>query len=241
MHHLLRFRCRLSTGRSWKDDFDFQAHLDEVKHYNPKYAVAPDIENTEKIHTRLDQADRLNDHAETVIVVPKGVKPTQVPSRFRVGLPAQDRFGGVPWPVWDYRNCDSVHILGGSPKRQQELSHYVNVDSVDTASPLKAARFGDVWDEQWREQGANYYDRIEISMTNLVHHWNDEVDENWINLRRLKVEQPEKCLLPDDRKANPRSKAELCLSNEEEVPFPGREYFYRDDTLSHQEWTEKYR
>lgn len=156
-----------------EDDPSFENHLDVVKRENPTYAVAPDISDASDREETLRKADILNQHAETVIVVPKGVKPDQVPPRFRVGMPAQDRFGGVPWPVWDYRNCDSVHILGGSPNRQQELSHYVNVDSLDTASPLKAAKFGNVWDGKWQESSFNYYDRIEESMWNLIHHWNE--------------------------------------------------------------------
>lgn len=224
-----------------EDDFDFQTHLDVVKREKPRYAVAPDIHSPENFDSTIAKADRLNRHAEVVIVVPKGVKPAKIPSRFRVGLPAQDKFGGVPWPVWDYRNCESVHILGGSPARQNELSHYVSVKSVDTASPLKAAMFGDVWNDGWEEEGFNYYDRVEQSMLNLRKEWNERVDENELNNRRLEVELPEKCPLPDERVADPRGREELCLKTSEEVPFPGRAYFYRDDTLSHREWRQKYR
>lgn len=224
-----------------EESFEFQDHLDVVKQHNPKYAVAPDIRNDEEFDSAISKASELNRHAKTVIVVPKGVKPKRVPSRFRVGLPAQDRFGGVPWPVWDYRNCSSVHILGGSPTRQNELAHYVSVDSVDTASPLKAARFGDVWDGGWNEEGYNYYDRIERSMGNLVKEWNERVNESRTNLCRLEVPQPDPCPVPEDRIAHPRGKEDLCLGPGEEVPFPGREYFYRDDTLTHSEWKKQYR
>jgi hypothetical protein len=224
-----------------EDDFEFSTHLDVVKRENPRYAVAPDIQSAEDFDSTIAQADLLNRHAEVVIVVPKGVKPKRIPSRFRVGLPAQDRFGGVPHPVWDYRNCESVHILGGSPARQEELSHYVSVKSVDTASPLKAAKFGDVWDSGWEERGHNYYDRIERSMLNLMKKWNERVDETDLNLRRLEVELPEKAPISDERVADPRGRETLCLNGDDEVPFPGRAYFYRDDTLSHREWKEKYR
>ncbi len=218
-----------------EDDFDFQAHLNVVKRHNPSYAVAPDIQSPDEFDSVISQADQLDEHAETVIVVPKGVKPNRIPSRFRVGLPAQDRFGGVPWPVWDYRSCGSVHILGGSPARQNELSHYVNVKSVDTASPLKAAQFGSVWNDGWGEEGYNYYDRIERSMGNLVKKWNGEVDEDRINLCKLEVQQPDPCPLPEERKARPRSREQLVLGPNDEKPFPGREYFYREDTLTHRE------
>ncbi len=222
-----------------EDEFSFQDHLNAVKRHEPKYAVAPDIRDDEGYDSTISKADRLRQHAETVIVVPKGVKPDRVPSRFRVGLPAQDRFGGVPWPVWDYRNCESVHILGGSPARQNELSHYVAVESVDTASPLKAAQFGNVWDGKWQEKGHNYYDRIERSMGNLLKHWNERVDEGRLNLRRLEIQQPDPCLLPEDRLAEPQSREQMCLREDEEKPFPGREYFYRNDTLTHNQLSQK--
>lgn len=224
-----------------EDDFVFEAHLDVVKREQPKYAVAPDISNAENFDSRICKADLLNRHAEIVIVVPKAVKPDRVPNRFRVGLPAQDRFGGVPWPIWEYRNCNTVHILGGSPNRQKELQHYANVGSIDTASPLKAATFGNVWDGKWTEDGFNYYDRIERSMLNLKKEWNEEIDDRQINLRRLEVELPEKCPLPFERKAKPRGREDLCLEKDEDVPFPGRAYFYRDDTLTNREWRDEYR
>lgn len=224
-----------------EDEFEFEDHLNVVKQHSPKYAVAPDIHDSENYDLVISKADLLNRHAEIVIVVPKGVKPSRIPSRFRVGLPAQDRFGGVPWNVWQYRNCKSVHILGGSPARQNELSHYVNVHSVDTASPLKAAQFGDVWNGGWEEKGHNYYDRVERSMGNLLKHWNERVNEDRVNLCRLEVQQPDPCPVPEKRTARPQSKEQLCLGPGEEVPFPGREYFYRDDTLSYSEWKAEYR
>lgn len=225
-----------------EDDFEFEDHLNVVKREEPTYAVAPDIHTDETLDSAIAKADRLNRHAEIVIVVPKGVKPDKVPSRFRVGLPAQDRFGGVPWPVWEYRNCSSVHILGGSPNRQEELAHYVNVDSVDTASPLKAAQFGDVWENgEWSEQGSNYYERVERSMIGLLNQWEEKVDKDKLHRRRRAMEMPETPnLMPDELKAEPPSREELCIGPNEDRPFPGREYFYRDDTLSYQEYQEQY-
>lgn len=58
---------------------------------------------------------------------------------------------------------------------------------------------------------------------------------------RLLVQQPDPCPVPDERKARPRSRDQLCLGGDEDVPFPGRAYFYRDDTLSYTEWMEEYR
>lgn len=219
-----------------EDDVSFEDHIETVKEESPRYAVAPDISDSDEFDSTIAKADRLNRHADVVIVVPKDVKPARVPNRFRVGLPAQDKFGGVPWNVWEYRNCRSVHILGGSPNRQFELDNYANVRSVDTASPLKAAQFGNVWNEKWSEEGENYYDRIERSMLNLQGEWNERLDEDRLNRKRREVPLPEKCNLPDHRKANPPSREEMCLGGDEEKPFPGREFFVRDDTISYTTW-----
>ena len=232
-------------------DEKWTRHLEVVKRERPKYAVAPDINAVNPYESVIPKADQLRRYAEVVIVVPKAVPPSRVPDRFRVGLPAQKRFGGNPHNVWEYRHCPSVHILGGSPKTQFELSNYVQVDSVDTSSPLKAAEFGSVWigspdnsGSNWGEVGSNYYERIERSMNNLFEAWNQDerLNEDRINRARREVEMPQiPTIMPDELKARPQSRDELCIGAEEEHPFPGREYFYRDDTLSYSEWLEEYR
>lgn len=224
-----------------EDNPNWERHLELVKKEKPKYAVAPDVSEDRDLNEVLHKAHQLDQYANTVIVIPKNVKPDAIPPTFRVGVPAQEKFGGVPWPVWEYRDVGDVHILGGSPERQRELSHYMDVKSVDTASPLKGAQFGRVWKDGWSEEGYNYYDRIERSMENLLRFWQEDVDENQVNLQKLEIEQVEKCPLPNERKARPRDREDLCLGGNEEVPFPGRAYFYRDDTLSHSEWQDEFR
>jgi hypothetical protein len=219
-----------------EDDPDFERHLNAVKRENPKYAVAPDIQTPDDLLPVLSKADTLANHAEIVIVVPKGVKPDKIPSRFRVGIPAQEEFGGVPWPIWEYRNCRSCHILGGSPNIQFELENYVNVHSVDSASPLKGASYGDVWDGVWSEGGHNYYDRIERSMNNILREWNPNVNEARVNAARRSIKQPDSCPLPKRRKAKPPTRQEMCIAPDEEKPFPGREFFERRDTIDYSDY-----
>ena len=119
------------------------------------------------------------------------------------------------------------------------------VHSVDTASPLKAAQFGSVWQgDKWGEDGYNYYDRIERSIENGLKSCNpdERVDSAFLNRRRREVEHPQApSLLEPERKARPPSREEMCIGPNEEHPFPGREYFYRDDTLSYAEWKDEYR
>lgn len=222
-----------------EDEVAWRRHLNLARREQPEIAVAPDVTGERGLEAVLDKADQLATHASTVIVVPKAVSPRQVPDRFRIGLPAQDSYGNVPWPMWEYQQCDSVHLLGGGPQRQQKLAQYVPVESVDTSAPVKAAMFGDVWDGSWREAGNGYYDRIERSAEHLSDWWG-ALDADEVNCRRLQIEPPTGCYRPFERKTKPRSRDQLVLGSDDKRPFPGRAYFYRRDTLSHREYCKHY-
>lgn len=226
-----------------KEDVSFADHLEVVKRERPRYAVAPDIEDGEKLDEILAQADTLAEYAQVVIVVPKDVKPSVVPDRFRVGIPAQERFGGVPWPVWEYYGCGHVHILGGSPQKQKELAvHLESVNSVDSTSPQKGAKFGDVWTgEGWEELDTNYYDRIEQSMNNCLRMWNDEVDESRVRKIRLRIAPPQPVEKGDVTVASaspviePPTREEMVVAPNERTPHPGRAYFEQKNACGYRE------
>jgi len=155
-------------------DAGFEEHLEVVREHEPKLTTAPDVENGRSLEDVVEMADELNRHAEHVIVVPKDCHPTEIPDRFRVGLTA-GRFGSMaPWSVWEYRNVDSVHILGGSPSEQLAIgAHGVSVDSVDSFSLGRRAQFG-IWDDGAKDadDDLDYYDRLELSLNNYVETWN---------------------------------------------------------------------
>jgi hypothetical protein len=129
----------------------FDAHLKVVRSERPKYAVAPDIDERVPMTLALELAEELQQYAETVIVVPKTVLPTDVPSGFRIGMPCQERYGPTPWQWTQYRPCEEVHLLGGSPVKHHEILKYaVPVESIDTSVPVKSAKWGDFWNgRQW--------------------------------------------------------------------------------------------
>jgi len=66
------------------------------------------------------------------------------------------------WKWIDYQDCKSAHLLGGSPSKHREVRKYfINVDSLDTATILKAAQFGSVWsEEKWLDGNNGYYDAV---------------------------------------------------------------------------------
>jgi len=164
-----------------RNDASFDDHLDVVSDVEPGYAVAPDVEDDIPLSDAVNWGDQLLDHADVVIIVPKeNAHPGDVPDRFRVGYTAQPKWGSnAPWGLRDYRDAGDIHLLGGSPSKHSRLARYdVLVRSVDTASPLKAAQFGDVWTVRgWTERPKlTYYERIESSYSNIIDAWNDDRD-----------------------------------------------------------------
>lgn len=182
------------------DSAGYEDHLETVRRERPAVAVAPDLDESRSPAEVYQKADELAQWAETVIVVPKSVHPSEVPNRFRVGVPlanfgedesdteeserfweCDDRYGGdtLKWSWTDFRACDDLHLLGGSPSVQREFSKYVDgVSSVDGASALKGAQVGNVWGpterRDWHPTGEyqmGYYARIRQSVSNIIEVW----------------------------------------------------------------------
>jgi hypothetical protein len=151
---------------------DFDDHLQRVRDIEPRVAVAPDIEKGRTLSEVVEKADILLEYSDSVIVVPKSVPPSEVPRRFRVGVPLADYGSGAPWSIWRYRDCGPVHLLGGGPARQLEVGRHVKVASVDTATLGKTCRFG-YWDgssqdapDEW-----DYRRRLRESLDNYAAVW----------------------------------------------------------------------
>jgi hypothetical protein len=150
----------------------FEAHLRVVKSERPRYAVAPDIDERVSEAEALDMAAELSPYTETVIVDPKTVLPTDVPLGFRVGMPCQERYGPTPWKWTQYRPCEEVHLLGGSPVKHHEiLKYHVPVESLDTSVPVTSAGWGDYWNgRKWANSDREdefFYDCLKLSYRNI--------------------------------------------------------------------------
>jgi len=61
-----------------------------------------------------------------VRVIPERIGSTEI----LLGYSVPTRYGGSPIGLWELGRRP-VHLLGGSPQRQLELSQYLNVVSVD--------------------------------------------------------------------------------------------------------------
>jgi hypothetical protein len=151
-------------------DAGFEEHLAKVREYKPQLTVAPDVEDGRTLDDVLPLADKLAEHADDVIIVPKECHPTEIPDQHRVGLTV-GRFGSMsPWGVWEYRECESVHILGGSPSEQLEVAQCgVPVASADSFSLGRRAKYG-MWDGGAVDapDSMDYYERLLHSLNNFT-------------------------------------------------------------------------
>lgn len=156
-------------------DATFADHLRVVRDTKPSLTVAPDIEQGRTLAEVVTKADILSQYSDSVIVVPKSVHPSEVPDRFRVGVPLADYGSGAPWGAWDYRDCRSLHLLGGGPARQQRAARALppdRIDSLDTATLGKVSRFG-YWNEGTTDalDHWDYRRRLRESLTHYVAAW----------------------------------------------------------------------
>lgn len=146
------------------DDPSVDRHIEVVREQQPKYAVAPDVDADWPLEDALEVADELSRNAQTVIVIPKLVHPSEIPRRFRVGMPFRDNFE-TPLGVntfAEFSSAASVHLLGGNPTDHFAVADRFGLDvgSIDSPTPLAWADFGRVW--LARRRGADEVDELTI-------------------------------------------------------------------------------
>lgn len=152
------------------EDATFSDHLKAVKELQPTLTVAPDIERGREREDVIEKADRLLEHADDVIIVPKDCHPSDVPDRFRVGLTVGSFGSMAPWGAFEYRDCESIHILGGTPTQQLSVVKLgLNIDSMDSYTLGVRAQYG-MWDGKAKDapDGWDYAKRLEESLNNYV-------------------------------------------------------------------------
>lgn len=193
-----RFEIELVDFPFTDPEATFEDHLAVVADEQPEVAVAPDVDQSRDPETVYDQADRLAEHADAVVIVPKAIHPSEIPDRFRVGVPLAnwekrgaedptdwvDPTGQPQFHQWtEYQDAEEVHLLGGSPTVQLEASKYhLSVASVDGSSIFQAAAFGDVWtSEGWQSAHPDvndYYQLVRKSLDNMAVAWADRYGYN---------------------------------------------------------------
>lgn len=127
-------------------NYDFDKHIFALKKCRPHLTVAPDIFDINDLDNTLNQADRLGQYADKVIIVPKdekfiGVLEKTIPNRFIFGYSVPTKYGGTTLSPLEFKR--SVHLLGGRPDVQRKLGDLMNVYSFDCNRFTLDAQFGD--------------------------------------------------------------------------------------------------
>lgn len=132
------------ADQDWKDP-DRPAYMNALQKHKPDMATVLDFERPEQFDEVMSWAEEAAQHVrETVIIIPKfkgsiEMLPEQVKGKKVVlGYSVPTSFGGTPLPISAFGRRP-VHLLGGSPQKQMELTAYCNVVSVDANMTSKMA------------------------------------------------------------------------------------------------------
>ena len=162
----------------WKQ-YSFKRHIEAARATCPQLTVARDVTDASRLVEILDQADRLLEYADNVIVVPKDPKLAdglcnKIPERFLLGYSVPTRYAGteIPLSAFDGR---PVHLLGGRPDHQRQLAGELAVVSIDANRFTLDAGYGDYFDgETFRPHPEGGYERcLEASLQNINALWQD--------------------------------------------------------------------
>lgn len=121
-----------------------QKYIEFIREHQPYIATVLDFERREQLPSILAQAEEIALHVEKLIIIPKFVNSVElIPNKINnreviLGYSVPTKYGRTITPLWEF-GWRKVHLLGGSPQKQYELSHYLNVVSVDGNMMMKMA------------------------------------------------------------------------------------------------------
>lgn len=160
--------------------------MSELDKHRPFMASVLDWEQSEQLDEVLGWAEDAARFVQVIMIIPKvigeiGRLPRWIAGRpVRLGYSVPTKFGGTSVPVWEFADWP-VHLLGGSPHKQIEISHYMQVASVDgNYANMMATRFNEYWDNgRWCElsdHGGHVdndapYRAFELSCQNIMAAW----------------------------------------------------------------------
>lgn len=129
--------------QDWRNP-DLEKYTETIALYKPRMATVLDWEQDSQLPEVLSWSETVAPFVETIIIIPKVIGGiARIPSTIgnkpvRLGYSVPTKFSGSQVPLWEFGNRP-VHLLGGSPKKQFELTHYLNVISLDGNYHLKMA------------------------------------------------------------------------------------------------------
>lgn len=161
----------------WKR-YNFERHLRCAEETRPFLTVARDVEDRKDLRAIIDQAYKLNEFCDLVIIVPKDEAlasdlEDQIPKEFVLGYSVPTRYGGTRIPPGAFRR--PTHLLGGRPDVQRRLAELLPVFSIDGNRFTLDAGFGDYFDgERFRPHPIGGYRNCLIdSVRNITRLWDN--------------------------------------------------------------------
>lgn len=172
------------VDQNWKNP-SREKYMDCLKKYTPRMATALDLERDEQLSEVLEWAEEAAQYiTEAVLIIPKAQGIISSLPRVIGGKPVRlaysvpTKYGGSSLPLWDFIGWP-VHLLGGRPEKQMELSHYLSAVSADgNYFGMKARRFCEHWEwpGRWIPDGGNtpdgaHYAAFALSCANIIQAW----------------------------------------------------------------------
>jgi hypothetical protein len=114
----------------WFCDQDWHApnravYMAGLAKHRPRMATVLDWELEEQLPEVLDWAEEAASYCERVVLIPKVMgEISHLPRRIGgadvvLGYSVPTRYGGTSLPIWEWAGWP-IHLLGGSPQRQQQ-------------------------------------------------------------------------------------------------------------------------
>lgn len=172
------------VDQNWKNP-DRAKYIACLENHRPRMATVLDLERLDQLPEVLAWAEDAAQYVtEAVLIIPKvqGIVPslprTIGGKQVRLAYSVPTRYGGSSLPLWDFVGWP-IHLLGGRPEKQMELSNYLNVVSADgNYFGMKARRFCEHWEwpGKWVPDGGQtpdgaHYAAFERSCTNIAAAW----------------------------------------------------------------------
>lgn len=173
------------ADQNWRDP-NKEAYMNALDEHRPTIATVLDWERPEQFNTVMDWAEEASQYCENIIVIPKIANlinkiPKQINGKeIILGYSANTCYAGTPTPLWQFAGYP-IHILGGSPRIQQQVYLYLSVNSTvvstDSNCINKAASYGKYWKGKWKHSRDRKKDMIyrvfETSCINIIREWKE--------------------------------------------------------------------
>lgn len=134
------------------------AYMAALAAHRPVMATVLDLEKEEQLTEVLSWAEEAAQFVRQVLIIPKysgavdHLPRTIGAAKIVLAYSVPTKFGGTSVPIWEFCGWP-VHLLGGSPHRQMELTRYLRVVSADGNMANKMAHRGRFWSQKKGPKG----------------------------------------------------------------------------------------